>query len=289
MDLTLIAQLLVYGLVLGAAYGLMAIGLTLVFGVLNILNAAQGTFYMIGAYVTYIGVVVLGFPYPLALLLGVLGGGLTGILCERITVRPILAEPEAVLISTFAFAILLESVARLLTGNVPFEVPAAPVERITTLGGIVINHQRILVFVVSIALFVVVDLFLRYSRMGLGIRAVAKDRDMAALMGIPVQRIYTFTFLLAALLAGIAGALLSPLFGVEPTAWEYVLVKAFVVVILGGLGSVYGAMAGGLLLGVAESFGAAISSGFKEGIGFGILILCLLYRPQGLLGRSHGH
>jgi len=287
MDFPLVVQLLVYGIVLGAVYGLMAVGLTLVFGVLHVLNSAQGTFYLVGAYLTYIGVVVLELPYGLALFAAAAGGGISGLLCERIAVRPILREPEAVLIATFAFAVLAENIARLATDNTPYEVHTQYVEEISVIGSLFINHQRILILVVSILLFVAVDLFLRRSRIGLGIRAVAKDKDTATLMGIHVDRVYQQTFLLAAVLAGIAGGLLTPLFGVESTAWEYVLIKAFVVVILGGLGSVYGAMAAGLLLGVVESFGAMVSTGLKEAVGFALLITILLYRPQGLLGRSH--
>ncbi len=287
MDSSLIIQLFAYGIVLGAVYGLMAVGLTLVFGVLYVLNSAQGTFYMVGAYCTYMGVVIVGLPYAVALFAAALGGGIAGLLCERVAVRPILREPEAVLIATFAFAVLVENIARLATDNTPYEVPTKYVEDISVVGNLVINHQRILILVVSIILFIAVDLFLRRSRIGLGIRAVAKDKETAILMGIAVDRVYGQTFFLAAALAGIAGGLLTPLFGVEPTAWEYVLIKAFVVVILGGLGSVYGAMAAGLLLGIVESFGAIVSTGFKEAIGFTLLILILLRRPQGLMGRMH--
>lgn len=287
MDFGLIAQLFVYGIVLGAVYGLMAVGLTLVFGVLYVLNSAQGTFYMVGAYFTYIGVVALGLPYGLALFGAAIGGGIAGLLCERVAVRPILREPEAVLIATFAFAVLIENIARVVTDNTPYEVPTEHVEEIFVVGSLVINQQRILILVLSIILFIAVDLFLRRSRMGLGIRAVAKDRDTATLMGIPVHRVYQQTFFISAVLAGIAGGLLTPLFGVEPSAWEYVLIKAFVVVILGGLGSVYGAMSAGLLLGIVESFGAMVSTGLKEAVGFALLIMILLCRPRGLMGQSH--
>jgi branched-chain amino acid transport system permease protein len=282
----LAAQLLVYGLVLGAVYGLVAIGLTLVFGVLDVLNAAHGIFYTIGGYVAWYCVSTLGLAYLPTLLVAGVAGAVSGVVCEKVAVARIRTRPNAVMIATFCFALLVESIITATLGNSPREVPTAYNTGILMIGNVVVNHQRILVFVVTILLFLGVGAFVRYAPIGLAMRAVARDMPTAALMGVKVSRVYVVTFALSAFLAAVSGALLAPLFSVEPSNWSFSLIKAFVVVLLGGAGSIFGAFVGGLTLGVMESFGASWSAAAKDGIGLALLIGVLLWRPQGLFGRT---
>ena len=286
MTADLAAQLLIYGLVLGAVYGLVAIGLTLVFGVLDVLNAAHGIFYTVGGYAAWYCVGVLGLPYIPSLLVAGLAGAVVGVICEKVAVARIRTRPNAVMIATFCFALLVESAISATLGDSPREVPTVYNSGLVMIGDVVLNHQRILVFAVTLVLFLGVDAFVRLSPIGLAMRAVARDMATAALMGINVSRVYVITFALSAFLAAVSGALLAPLFSVDPSNWSFALIKGFVVVLIGGAGSILGAFLGGLALGVMESFGAAWSSGAKDGIGLALLIVVLLWRPQGFLGHG---
>ena len=288
MTLDLAMQLLVYGLVLGAVYGLVAIGLTLIFGVLDVLNAAHGIFYTIGGYAAWLCVEKLELPYLVTLLAAGIAGALVGIVCEKVAVARIRTRPNSVLIATFCFAILVESLLGVLFGNSPHDVPSKYNDGLIIIGNVVVNYQRVLVLCITFLLFVGTSVFVRFSPIGLAMRAVARDMSTAALMGINVSRVYVTTFALSAFLAAVSGALLAPLFSVEPGNWSFSLIKAFVVILLGGAGSIWGAFFAGLGLGVLESFGAAISPAGKDAVGLVLVIVVLNLRPSGLFGRGKG-
>ena len=285
-----VLQQVVNGVTIGVVYALIAIGLTLVFGILGVINFAHGEFYMIGAFLTYTLTVRLGLEYFLALALTIAGGGAVGLLAERLAVRPLKDRHMfTVVLSTLGLSIFLENGALLVWGPDPREIELAWGSRPLLIGGVVITFLRVAVLGTAAALIVALTWFIRRTTWGMAMRAVAANRDAAALMGIPVDRVYAITFAVGSALAGVAGGLLGAMFTIEPTMGEWAVVKAFSVVIMGGMGHVPGAVLGGIILGVAESLGAGFLPGgtsYKDGIGYAILILVLLYRPQGLFGRG---
>lgn len=289
MPIELLVQALLNGFGLAVVYVLVALGLTLIFSILEVINFAHGEFYMLGAFLTYSLTVGLGLDYFVALALTVVGAGLAGLLAERLTVRPLQGRHMfTVVLSTLGLSIFLQNGALLWWGPDPREIDLGWGSRPLVVGGVVITLLRLAVLAMSAALIAALTWFIRRSRWGMAMRAVAGNRDAAALMGIPVDRVYALTFAVGTGIAGAAGGLLGAMFTIEPTMGEWAVVKAFCVVIMGGMGNVPGAVMGGVILGVAESLGAGFlpgGSSYKDGIGYAILILVLLYRPQGLFGR----
>jgi len=287
---TVFLQQVVNGVTIGVVYALIAIGLTLVFGILNVINFAHGEFYMLGAFLTYSLTVGLGLDYFAALALTTVGSAAAGLLAERLTVRPLKGRHMfTVVVSTLGLSIFLQNGALLLWGPDPREIELAWGGHPVVLGGVVITVLRLAVLAMGAALIIALTWFIRRTRWGMAMRAVAGNRDAAALMGVPVDRVYAITFAVGTGIAGVAGGLLGAMFTIEPTMGEWAVVKAFCVVIMGGMGNVPGAVLGGIMLGVAESLGAGFLPGgasYKDGIGYVILIVVLLYSPQGLFGRG---
>jgi branched-chain amino acid transport system permease protein len=287
---TLVLQQVVNGVTIGVVYALIAVGLTLVFGILDVINFAHGEFYMIGAFLTHALTVSLGVDYFVALLLTIMGGALVGLVAERLTVRPLKDRHMfTVVLSTLGLSIFLQNGALLTLGPDPREIELAWGSRPLVIGGVVITFLRVAVLVTGATIIVALTWFIRRTIWGMAMRAVATNRAAAALMGISVDRIYALTFAIGAALAGVAGGLLGAMFTIEPSMGEWAVVKAFSVVIMGGMGNVPGAVLGGIILGVTESLGAGFLPGgtsYKDGIGYAILILVLLCRPQGLFGRA---
>jgi branched-chain amino acid transport system permease protein len=282
-------QQVVNGVTIGVVYALIAVGLTLVFGILDVINFAHGEFYMLGAFLTYSLVIGLGLDYFVALALTLAGAAVAGLLAERLTVRPLQGRHMfTVVLSTLGLSIFLQNGALLLWGPDPRDIDLGWGGQPLVAGGLVITRLRLAVLATGVTLIAALTWFIRRARWGMAMRAVARNRDAAALMGIPVQRVYAFTFAVGTALAGVAGGLLGAMFTIEPTMGEWAVVKAFCVVIMGGMGNVPGAVLGGVILGVAENVGAGFlpgGSSYKDGIGYAILILVLLCRPQGLFGR----
>jgi len=287
--IALVLQQVVNGITIGVVYALIAVGLTLVFGILDVINFAHGEFYMLGAFLTYSLAVRLGLDYFVALGLTVLGSAAAGWLAERFTVRPLEGRHRfTVVLSTLGLSIFLQNGALLWWGPDPREIDLSWGARPLIVGGVVITLLRLAVLATGVAIILALTWFIRRSIWGMAMRAVAGNRDAAALIGVPVQRVYGITFALGTALAGVAGGLLGAMFTIEPSMGEWAVVKAFSVVIMGGMGNVPGAVLGGIVLGVAENLGAGFLPGgtsYKDGIGYAILILVLLYRPQGLFGR----
>ena len=284
-----VLQQVVNGITIGMVYALIAVGLTLVFGILDVINFAHGEFYMLGAFLTYTLTVALGLDYFAALLLTMVGAALVGLVAERLTVRPLAGRHMfTVVLSTLGLSIFLQNGALLTWGPDPREIELGWGGRPLVLGGVVITMLRVAVLATSVLVIAVLTWFIRRTTWGMAMRAVARNRDAAALMGIPVQAVFAITFAVGAGLAGVAGGLLGAMFTIEPTMGEWAVVKAFSVVIMGGMGNVPGAVMGGVILGVAENLGAGFlpgGSSYKDGIGYAILIAVLLLRPQGLFGR----
>ncbi len=281
-------QHLLNGLVLGGTYALLGIGLTLIFGLMHVVNFAHGEFYTLGAYLTFAALARLSVPFFLAIALAILGGGLLGAACERVLLRPLRGESiDTTMLVTIGLWIVLQNGELLVWGGVaksiPHPFPTAPI----VLGPVSVAPLRLFVMAAVLALIAGAHLLIHRTPLGTAMRATFQDHDTAALMGIDTARIHTLTFALGSSLAAAAGALLGPIFLVYPSMGDLASLKAFSVVILGGLGNFAGAALGGLLLGVAEELGAGyVSSGYRDAVGFVIIILVLLLRPAGLFARA---
>jgi branched-chain amino acid transport system permease protein len=281
-------QHLLNGLLLGSTYSLLGIGLTLVFGLMNVVNFAHGEFYTLGAYGTFAALVGASVNFFLAIPLAIAGGALVGAVCERLLLRPLRgASIDTTMLVMIGLWIALQNGELLAWGGVAKSVPTPFSTAPVVLGPVSVSHLRIFVFVVSVLLIVGAHLLLTRTRLGRAMRATFQDRETAALMGVSIERIHTVTFAFGAAMAAAGGALLGPVFLVYPSMGDLAAQKAFCVVILGGLGNFVGAALGGVLLGVAEELGAGyVSSGYRDAVGFVIIVLMLLVRPSGLFARA---
>jgi branched-chain amino acid transport system permease protein len=266
----------------------MGIGLTLIFGVMNVVNFAHGQFYMLAAFAVYTIFTLAGVPYPMALIISALLVGLLAAIIERLLLKPIRNEPiDVSMLATIGLSIFLANMAQIIWDPTPKDI-GLPFSLLgIQVGPISLTPIRVFVLVSALLIIVASHLFLQRTKVGKAIRATFQDREAAALMGVNTDFINTFTFSWGAGIAALAGGLLAPIFQVFPTMGAIVTAKSFAVVIVGGLGSFPGAILAGLLLGVAESLGAAyISSGYRDAIAFILIIVVLLVRPTGLLGKE---
>ena len=294
-----IVQQIFNGLSLGAIYALIAIGYTMVYGIIGMINFAHGEIYMIGAYVGLVTLTALGtqgsVPLPLAiglmLAMAMIVTALDGYSVERFAYRPVRGVPRLVaLISAIGMSIFLQNWVALGQGSRDMAVPSLISGGIDIPFGnfdVTFSWSRILIIIVTVVLMVGLSLYIRHSRMGRASRACSQDMQMARLLGIDTNRVISFTFVLGAVLAAVGGVLIAITIGkLNPFIGFIAGIKAFTAAVLGGIGSIPGAMLGGVLLGLAETFAAAfISAQYKDIVAFGLLILILLFRPSGLLGK----
>lgn len=279
-------QAFLNGLLVGGVYALIASGMALIFGVMRLVNFAHGAFLMLGTYLSYYGWVLLGLnPY----LFFPLWGGvlfLFAVGIYRVLVRRVMGANDFLqILLTEGISLALVGLAQLVFGADYRQINLPVANRITGFGSLHFSVGYILSFAVSVALVIALTQFLGRTEMGRAIRAVAQNRSVAPLMGIRVERVSAITFGLGIACAGIAGALLLPIFWTNPTVGAPYTLKSFVIVVLGGMGSVQGAALGGLLLGVAEQFTAYLwADRYAEVVNFVIFLLVLLFRPQGLFG-----
>ena len=288
MIIQLIEQVL-NGLVLGSIYALVASGLSLIWGSMKMLNFAHGELYMLGGFATYYAMTVLGIPWWLAIALAMGLVLLVGFGIEKLTIEPLLRRPGwdyTPIIATLGLSIFLQNAALLVFGerfkNLPYFIEGSG-----TYFGIRMAYQRLLILVVSVAVIVLFAQFLRRSKLGMALRAVAQDRDAATLQGIDVQGTYMWTFGISGALAALAAAMVAPIFAINPWMGGTLLIKAFVVCVVGGLGDLRGAILGGILLGTAESLAVVLlSSEWKDVVSFAILIIVLWVRPSGFFGTK---
>ena len=277
-------QQLANGLVNGMGYVLIAVGLTLVFGVLRIVNFAHGEFYMLGSFATFFAMSLLGVPYLIAVLMATVFVAGVGVLANQVLFRPLRREHEfTILMVSLGLSLMLANGGELVFGADPKYISSPFADDAVELGSVFLTWQRIIVLVAASVLIGLVYLFIRFTRMGKMMQATAQNREGAALSGVNIDWVHTYTFALACGLAAAAGALLGPTAVIFPTIGEWAVLKAFIVVVMGGLGSMGGAVAGGLILGIVEALGANyISIAFKDAIGYGIVVAVLLWRPAGL-------
>ena len=281
-------QHLLNGLLLGATYSLLGIGLTLVFGLMNVVNFAHGEFYTFGAYAAFAALALASVHFFLAIPLAIVAGALAGAVCERVLLRPLRAQSiDTVMLVMIGLWIAMQNAELLGWGGVAKSVPTPFPTQPVVLGAVSVAPLRIFVFVVSGLLILGAHLLLSRTKLGRAMRATFQDRETAALMGVSIERIHTVTFAFGAGLAAAAGALLGPVFLLYPSMGDLASLKAFSVVILGGLGNFGGAALGGLVLGIAEELGAGyISSGYRDAVGFLMIVAVLLLRPSGLFARA---
>lgn len=282
----LIGQATVNGLVVGLLYLLMAVGFTLVFGVMRMVNFAHGEFYMLGAFAAYALVVHLGAPFLVAVALSVVLAIAFGSVIEWLILKPFRKDELNGMIVTIGLAMILQNVALMVFGPDPVSMPSIATGATTVLG-VTVANSRLYVVAFAIAVLLLLYAFLRHSPMGRGLRAVVEDADIAALQGVRSRIYYPLGFGIGIGLAAIAGALMAPLFSVSPFMGQTPLLKAFMVVILGGLGSIPGAAIAGLCLGLLESYSSLfLSSSTADMLIFILVVVGMLAFPRGLIGRG---
>lgn len=280
-------QQILNGLSIASVITLIAVGVTLIFGLTGIINFAHGEFLMVGSIVTWLAVAS-GLGFPLALALAVLSVAAMGLLLERGLFRFTLERPTNGFIVSLGLIVLLQHVVILFFDPNQKSIPR-PLTTVWEIGGVRIASVRVMVILVTIAVVTATILMITRSRYGRALRASVEDRDTAALMGIPVRRYITGVFVLGSALAGLGGALLIALFPITPFSGSTMVMKGFAVALIGGLGNVYGAVAAGIILGVVEGFSAGYGySQWTDAYSFALMILVLLFRPHGLFGGTSG-
>ncbi|MEK1943772.1 MAG: high-affinity branched-chain amino acid ABC transporter permease LivH [Pseudomonas sp.] len=293
-------QQLVNGLTIGSTYALIAIGYTMVYGIIGMINFAHGEVYMIGSYVAFIviaGLTMMGLDSLPLILIGAFAATIIvasayGYSIERVAYRPLRGSNRLIpLISAIGMSIFLQNEVLLAQNSkdkaIPNLIPGNFVFGESTMNGVVISYMQVMIFVVTFLVMLGLTMFISRSRLGRACRACAEDIKMANLLGINTNNIIALTFVIGATLAAVAAVLLGMQYGViNPNLGFLAGIKAFTAAVLGGIGSIPGAMLGGLVLGVAEAFGADIfGDQYKDVVAFSLLVLVLLFRPTGILGR----
>jgi branched-chain amino acid transport system permease protein len=282
-EATLVLQALINGASVALVYILVALGLTLIFSIMGIINFAHGEFYMLGGFAAYYLAQVAGMNYVVMLAVTFLAVAAFGFCIERLLFEPLRTQPLSGFIASLGLLLLLQSGASILFGVTDKRVNS-PLPGVWHSHGLVISRERLFVMMVSAVLIGLLYSFLHWSKHGLALRATAQERESAALLGINVNRVSGLAFGMGCALAAAAGALLAPVFYVSPAMGGQPLVKAFIIVIIGGMGSLPGAVAGGALLGLLESIGPMFfSAATVDLLGFAAIIVLLLVRPTGLV------
>jgi branched-chain amino acid transport system permease protein len=287
-SLEALLQHVLNALILGGTYALLGIGLTLIFGIMRVVNFTHGELYTFGAYMMYMWVMRLHVNFFVALPLAMALGVALGALIEFVLLRRLRgADIDTTMLVMIGAWIALQNTEQLVWSGVAQSIstpfPSQPLQ----LGAVSVGWDRLFVFAVAVALIWLTYHLINRTRLGKAMRATFQDRETAMLMGVDVDLVYMATFALGSGLAAAAGALLGPVFVVQPTMGDLASLKAFAIVILGGLGNIPGATIGGFLLAFLEELGAGyLSSGFRDGMGFLVIIAILVFRPTGLFAQK---
>jgi branched-chain amino acid transport system permease protein len=285
----MVLQLLVNGLSFGAIYAMVAVGLTIVFGILEVVNFAQGEFYMLGAYLTYLAILA-QLPYPVGIVVAVAGMTLVGLLTERLAIRPLIGKARQLpILSTLAISIITQNGAILLWSPNPRTITVEAASRTVEVLGVVLTYQRLVIIVLAAVVFAGLHYFVQRTKTGKAMRAVSQNKDACQVLGIDVGRISTIAFALGAGLSGLGGAVVAPVMAIHPVMGILVVVKCFAAVIMGGFGNIQGTILAAFVLAIVESFAAAyVSLQYKDAFAFVVMIAILLFRPHGIFGRKVG-
>ena len=290
MTLDQFVQTTLGGLAIGCIYSLIALGISMIIRATDILHFAQGEMLMIGSMMGLSAYWMHGMPFMLVLLAGTLGGGLVSVAIEYFIYQKLRQRRVSlinIMIATLGVSIVLQNVARLVWGSEPMRYPTLFASKGLVFAGFTISPQLVWIVVLSGLIMGGLILFFQYTPLGIAMQAAAQDPDTARLMGVNVDRTTTYTFALSGMMAGAAGVLLGSLFFASFNMGFMTGIKAFVAATLGGLGSVAGAMIGGLIFGIIETFsGMLISTAYKDAVGMVVLIAILLFMPSGLLARD---
>lgn len=286
----LLVQQLVNGLAVGSIYALIALGYTMVYGTIKLINFAHGDVYMMGAFIGYFAVMVLKMNVFVALLVAMVACAVLGVVIERVAYKPLRNSTRvAALITAIGVSYLLENAMSYLFGAESRPFPSDfGTETITLFGDVSVNGKQILIFGVTVVLMALLQFIVRYTKMGKAMRAVAVDEQAAQLMGIDVDGVISFTFALGSALAGIAGVLVGVYYNtISTTMGITVGLKAFVAAVLGGIGSIPGAMVGGYLIGLLETMVSFFGySPYRDGVVYFLLFIILIVLPAGLFGKN---
>ncbi|WP_027184861.1 branched-chain amino acid ABC transporter permease [Desulfovibrio inopinatus] len=290
----MLEQQLVNGLTLGLIYALIAVGYTMVYGVIELINFAHGEIYMLGAFFCMTFITMFGLPLFPAILLSMVCCLALGILIDIVAYRPLRKAPRlAALITAIGMSIFLQNLAMVIWGSRPTPFPRSAVPAIFSetafqFSNVNISWMQVFIYVVAISLMIGLYLIISKTRIGTAMRALAQNQVSASLMGINVNRVISFTFALGSSMGAVAGVLVAMFYNsMYPTMGYTAGVKAFAAAVLGGIGSVPGAMFGGIVLGIAETLGAGyISSPYRDGVAYAVMILVILFRPSGILGKA---
>jgi len=289
-------QQLINGLTLGLVYALIAVGYTMVYGVIELINFAHGEVYMLGAFFCVTFISAFGIPLFPAIVLAMACCAALGMLIDRIAYKPLRKAPRlAALITAIGVSIFLQNLAMIIWGSRPMPfvrkaVPAIFDEVAFSFSDVSISWMQVFIYVVTMTMMIALSLIINKTRIGTAMRALAQNQTSAALMGINVDRVISFTFALGSSLGAMAGIMVAMYYNSMSAMMGYNAgVKAFAAAVLGGIGSVPGAMLGGIVLGIAETLGAGyISSEYRDGLGYAVMILVIIIRPSGLLGKAVG-
>jgi branched-chain amino acid transport system permease protein len=281
---------LINGITLGAMYALVALGLSLVFGVVRLVNFAHGELFMLGGYALVFLYIDHGIPYPIAVVLAVVLVAFAGLVFERIVVRPVLDRSWRVqLVATLAASMIISNAAIHIWGSIGQSAPTDLSKTIVHIGEVSIALQRILVLIAALASFAGLALFVKYTKIGAAMRAMSQNREACVVYGIDIKRVSQVTFAIGSGLAALAGVLVTPLYNVSPAVGSFLTLKAFAAVVMGGLGQTTGVIYAAFILGIAEAlFGGYFSFAYRDAAAFIVMILVLLLRPQGLFASRVG-
>lgn len=286
--MTVFIQNLINGIISGSYYAVLGVGLTVTWGVLKMINVAHGDFYMMGAFMFYTFSILMGFPVVPSIIIGIAVVFILGMVMEKFVLAPSLGRGkfgDTPFILTLAIGILLQNVAQLTWGEKNVGVPYFN-DSIFEFMGITMAAQRLIVAAVALVTLIIVMFVIKKTRFGWAISATAQDTFSATLMGINTKQIYMVTFGIAAALCAIAGCLLAPIYGINPWMGGSIQLKSFVVCIVGGLGSVGGAIVAGLALGIIESYVTQfLGSGWQNVIAYALVIVMFWFRPAGIFGK----
>lgn len=284
--MTDLANVLAVGILLGGTYALVSVGLNLIFGVIRVVNFAQGEFVMLGMYGAYAAYAVLGLDPLFALLIVLPALFVLGAAIQRLVLARLRTEPTMQIFATFGLLMLIENAVLAATRGTAYSVPSVVAQASLSVTGVQVGASRLLALAAATLAAAGLGLFLRRTMLGRAIRAVAQDSAAARLMGVNVERIYWLTFGIGTALAGLAGCLLAPIYTLSPQIGTSFILPAFAVVVLGGLGSVLGAYVGGFIVGLTEAFaGYYLDPALKHAVLFAVFIGVLIVRPSGLFGQ----